>query len=141
MHSPSFDICPAYQQTLNPHTLTQMNAANHSCWEQLFIYYFIVSVVCNGSTSPVLKGSSVFIHEKSLQRMGRGGAVGYTSLVCILNTTAPDLNHQLRYFHAYRFSSRLRFDLFSFTANCQICCDCSRERQMKRFIANARLIS
>lgn len=57
------------------------------------------------------------------------GAVGYTSfLVCILNTTAPELNQtlilkgrwfpcQLRKIHTYEFLSCLRPDLFSFPHN------------------------
>lgn len=68
--------------------------------ERFFIYYFIlpVSVVCNGLTSAVLKGWRVdvytrprFAHQLAKREEG---AVGYTRYVCILNTTAPDLNQR-----------------------------------------------
>lgn len=97
-----------------------------SFWEQPFIYCFDwpVSVVCNGLTSLVLKGSSVF--EKAARQLAEDneGAVGHTSsLLCILNTTAPELNQTLT-LKGRRFTcqprkiwSCLRQDLFSFPQN------------------------
>lgn len=103
--------------------LTQKSySCNFSFWEQPFIYCFDwpVSVVCNGLTSLVLKGSSVF--EKVARQLAEDneGAVGHTSsLLCILNTTAPELN-QILTLKGRRFPCQPRqiwSHLFSFPQN------------------------